>query len=218
MELNKFEKEKIKLEELYRVEIRNSLVPSTPKGIWYYLNSSFGLWFLSTVAIGILSFSYSSVDQKIKNKALKESQIAKLDLEIESRIFQLKNITTRIQDSISHISEDNLLHNGALYSYQEQTCSEIKCIWRDFKMSPKQSLLSFHSIYEEFGDRGIISLISELSSLVETEKEKQELIGVNQVLVSNEFIPIIVDEEQSINLIESILHRIRIERWRRWWP
>ena len=58
------DQERIRQEEIFRQEIRREIAESTPnktlgEKIWAFLNSPLGLWFLSTIAIGVLTWSFS---------------------------------------------------------------------------------------------------------------------------------------------------------------
>jgi hypothetical protein len=101
--LRNSDKKRIYQEEAYRREVREQLAETNPPKtkesakIWTFINSSFFLWFLSSVLIGIISFSYAKWDkqrelerEQRERAALVEReniQIArKLDAEISSRL------------------------------------------------------------------------------------------------------------------------------------
>src|SRR4051794_39520591 len=84
------EKSKLKAEEIYRHEVRNSLSTQKDKSnsIWTFLNSGLGLWFLSTIVIGFFTYLFNEYKEDKKTTTVQEEKIKQLDLEIESRISQ----------------------------------------------------------------------------------------------------------------------------------
>ncbi|UII20846.1 hypothetical protein [Fulvivirga ligni] len=57
--LNQSDKERIKAEEIFRNEVRKELEQGKKNSkFWVFLNSSFGIFILSSVLIGGLSFGY----------------------------------------------------------------------------------------------------------------------------------------------------------------
>ncbi|MCW3107022.1 MAG: hypothetical protein JWQ09_1528 [Segetibacter sp.] len=82
------EKSLIMSQETYRYEIKQSLESRQQKPakakLLTFLNSSFGLWFLSTCVVGSLTFSYSRFEQnKQKEADAKQLEIVKKQNEIE---------------------------------------------------------------------------------------------------------------------------------------
>ncbi len=67
--LSESEKEKLRSEEIFRDEVRKSL-GTKPKGssaFWRFLNSSFGIFILSTIVVGGLSFTYKEWQNNVRN-------------------------------------------------------------------------------------------------------------------------------------------------------
>ena len=60
------EMERIKAEEIYRKEVRRKLAHDDPwqSNIYDFFQSSLGIWVLSTLVIGGLSFAYSQWDKQ----------------------------------------------------------------------------------------------------------------------------------------------------------
>lgn len=56
------------------------------------LNQPFVLWFLSTVVIGVFTFSYNYISQEIKFEKQNAERILELDLEFASRVDTLNNL------------------------------------------------------------------------------------------------------------------------------
>ncbi len=84
-------KDHIWAEERYRREVQDQLNQEREgKGrsakLWKFLNSSFGIWLLATVAVGALSWGYTKWEAARAAEALFKSSITKLDIEINSRL------------------------------------------------------------------------------------------------------------------------------------
>jgi hypothetical protein len=62
--LTEDDKLRIRLEEQYRLEVRNGLGSQSQSKTWAFLNSAFRLWLLSTVAVGFITWAYQQSQQK----------------------------------------------------------------------------------------------------------------------------------------------------------
>ena len=63
-DLSERNKERIHAEESYRALVRQQFEASKPPiGSWKRLNSPFAIWILSSVFLGLVSFTYSCVDE-----------------------------------------------------------------------------------------------------------------------------------------------------------
>src|SRR4030095_6962544 len=76
------DKERIRDEEIFRAEVQKSLCSDGPNKVIAFLNTSLGIWFLSTLVIGLFGWSYAKFQASRDN----EEQIIKLDREILARI------------------------------------------------------------------------------------------------------------------------------------
>ena len=101
--LTEEERQRIRLEEQYRLEIRRQIEQEKPKSsrLWTFLNSTFGLWLLSAVVITWASTLYTqSLNRRIeaqkaqdtaKAEATKNKDLVeRLDLEIGYRLSQVQ--------------------------------------------------------------------------------------------------------------------------------
>jgi hypothetical protein len=82
------DKERIRLEEIYRDEVRHGLDPKSQSATMKFLNSPFGLYLLSTVLIGIVSFSYSRWKEHHDTAMVHREQAEKLRDEMAFRVRQ----------------------------------------------------------------------------------------------------------------------------------
>jgi hypothetical protein len=95
--LTEEEKKRIREEEIYRQEVRQSLDQITPKSrpqrLLAFLNTGVGIWLLSSVLIGSITFFYKKADEAYADRARKRATAERLDTEIASRLQDLrKNI------------------------------------------------------------------------------------------------------------------------------
>jgi hypothetical protein len=85
------EKERIKDEETFRDQVRRELDsrlqrPSKTQRLWVLLNTSFALWFLSTVVVGVATWAYSTRQETSKSVMRDQETLQKLDTEIAGRL------------------------------------------------------------------------------------------------------------------------------------
>lgn len=77
----------IREEEIFREEVRKNIEKkreseSQKGGLWRFVNSSFGLWLLSSVVLSFLGFSYGYVQDQRRTKRDAQERISKLQYEI----------------------------------------------------------------------------------------------------------------------------------------
>ena len=84
------QKEQIRLEEIYREEIRKSLLPKkSGKGrVLSFLNSPLGLWLLSSILLATLTSAWGVWSTKRDQNRLKEERISKIKVELNYRLSQ----------------------------------------------------------------------------------------------------------------------------------
>jgi hypothetical protein len=112
-------KTRIRLEEEYRLGIRNELESSregkTWKArIWVMLNSTFALWFLSSVVLGVLTWAYSGYVNRLAVQSAEMEHNRRLDLEISGRIDEIA-VTLGIWGSDKIMLEDRLFSLSGMY-------------------------------------------------------------------------------------------------------
>jgi hypothetical protein len=135
--------------------------------VWSFLNSAFGLWVLSTLAVGGLTTLYTQVHNRVVQQQAREERIEKLDLEIEGRLSQfLVNVEKMVAKR--HDSRFSLRKGFAN--------SDIQRCWRELKMPPGRNLSpdSMTAVFPENEQRGIVSLMVELSRLVDIDEGKSK--------------------------------------------
>ena len=155
------EKSKIKAEELFRDEVRKSLNTDKKSGFWTFLNSGLGIWFLSTIVIGLFTYFFNEYKetQKITNE--RDAKIKQLDLEIESRVSQF---WVHLDPLVNHVDITLPLKTGISYD-------TVKVLWKAFKNPPSFNPKLITTIYKDYETRTTISLMIELSTLLQEKYE-----------------------------------------------
>lgn len=158
------EKAKIKAEEIFRDEVKKSLIENKKKAnpFWTFLNSGLGLWFMSTIVIGLFTFLFNEYSHNKNERLERQTKIKQLDLEIESRISQF---WVHLDPIVNHSDTSLPLKNGVHYD-------TLKVFWEAFKNPPSFNPKLMTTIYKDFDSRTTISLMVELSTLL---REKYNL-------------------------------------------
>lgn len=91
--LTEEERARIRAEEVFRLETRRELEASKPRPsyreqLWALLNSSFALWFLSSVVLASLGSAYARYQTGQLEQARKVEIKRRLDTEISNRIVE----------------------------------------------------------------------------------------------------------------------------------
>lgn len=183
------DKIRIKNEEVFREEIKKSLTPpkSSLRKTIDFFNTSLGSWILTSLLIGVVTFTYNYFtdrNQKIKEK---EASVQKINLELESRFFQFQSLLESLEslrnenNPQSDASGGFELGNSRLMQTFIQT--GIYDTWITFKNGRQNEFLSIQ--YPEFKDRSIISLLSELIEKTDDEKQKSDLNEIRKYIIKD---------------------------------
>jgi hypothetical protein len=174
--LTEEERQRIRLEEQYRLEIRKQIEQEKPKSsrLWTFLNSTFGLWLLSAVVITWAGTLYTqSVSRRIEAQKVQDTakaEIAKnkdlverLDLEIGYRLSQVQ------------IHLVSLVTDWGKTKHLTFRADKGKKDVREVIDSLSQpSDKKFPPLYQEFSSLSTLALIAELRRHVPLE-QKDEL-------------------------------------------
>jgi hypothetical protein len=87
--LSEEDKQRIREEEIFRDEVRRTLAKGSSSSKMAFLNSPFGIYLLSTVLIGLVSFAYTRWKEQYDASLAHREQIEKLQGEINFRVRQL---------------------------------------------------------------------------------------------------------------------------------
>jgi hypothetical protein len=81
------ERERIRAEEIFREEVRRELEQQRPpknlqSKVWNFVNTSFGIWLLSSVGLGLLVWSWTLIQEYRHTKKAEQEQLVKVTYEI----------------------------------------------------------------------------------------------------------------------------------------
>lgn len=135
--------------------------------LWTFLNSSLGLWFLSSVLLSTAVYVYQVWEDGKQQQEMTAQKIEKLNLEIAGRVSQF-GTWARL----------NLLHehNGRSEFRQGINEAKIEAAIEDLAAAPQSGRdldrLYIHEILPDFSTRNLISLYAELNLI--TRKALEE--------------------------------------------
>ncbi|GAA0894806.1 hypothetical protein GCM10009122_44880 [Fulvivirga kasyanovii] len=202
--LSEEEKNKIRAEEMYRVEVRQQLEEDKSgkkKGgkLLSFLNSNFGSFLLSTVIVGSISVLYSNHQEKMKKIEAEKLQAHanlliqdKLQTELSHRLNTISTITDTLPD---YQSKDIYL------AYHGSSIANDPLI--------KAQFFNFKSHYIEYSNWSAIRLVSELQKYNDSPHLKKLKLLLNDINAS------IVDYGQEwfyVTATEVLPKRIKIRK------
>jgi hypothetical protein len=164
----------IQAEEIYRDEVRRKLsaiepIKSRSKRVLVFLNTALGIWLLSTVVVGVLTWSYAQLQENAKKTEVIRESTRKLHTEIVGRLDASSALIEGVQAQL--VNNTGWRSRASLFS---DVAHELD------GRSP---------IYEEFSKRSLRSLLVELQQLVSAQERseiKLSLIELNAIRKESE--------------------------------
>ncbi len=164
------EKEKIRLEELYRHEVRTELeekeAPSAGRRFWAAANKPITIWFLATVVVGAISWSIDQADRKrARERAeyevdqLKITEEGRLDLEISTRLIQAYPLYVPDDYAAGHVQPALAEQEDIL----RELIPELHGSFDDFRTAIDCG--KRFGVFPEYEHRSLTSLIWQLATL-----------------------------------------------------
>jgi hypothetical protein len=164
------DKKRIKIEEIFRAEIRESFkkTGNEPfrKKAWNLLNSPFGLWMLSTVVVGLVVYFYNDIKMKGEISSNNASTIHKLSTEANYRLQKFRL-------SLSQQNEANLYYEDTELAYMIDGT-----LINDGSLSPEKPIY----IFPEFKERTMHSLLYEMERLTKDKKQASSIKEARNIL------------------------------------
>ena len=160
----------IRLEEKYRTSIRNKLnspAPAQSSALWTFLNSTFGIFLLSTVFISSFTWLYGQWTGAKTQKHDTQKTWERLQVELSNRIRYFDKLTTRIP------SQDYKVIRGALYGFDP--AANVNPSW----------ILHYSPVFLEYKERSFSSLLWELAT-VSNDSKKPKLKSLRETSYSIE--------------------------------
>ena len=159
------QKAQIRAEEIFRLELRRELKPSYSRNsrgarLWSLLNSSFALWFLSSVVLAALTSTYAAWQAKKSEEARKAEIARRLDTEIGNRLSQ----------ALWALRDDEVgIKKGSLYA-PRWIYANVGDYLDNFFVHDPSNPRDF-SVYPEYRNRSFRSLILELDTVVNVDAQ-----------------------------------------------
>jgi hypothetical protein len=140
------DKARIRLEEIYREEVRRQLQTAEPptrgERLIAFLNSGLGIWILSSILVGLVTWSYTMWTESRSTARENDAIIEKLDVEIVARM-------TRFRDLISSATTMETFYLAMVSLDNPETTGNLKV-----------------SVFPELAGRSLSSLLWELRARV----------------------------------------------------
>jgi hypothetical protein len=181
--LSRRDKKRIKDEEAFRATLQAA--GRSSNRLWAFLNSPLGIWFLSVVVIGTLTWSYAQW-QVLKSRA---EEIYKLDVEVDARL-------SKVQYASLHF---------AAYPNTEPAYYPV----RQLLLPPGTE----NAIHAEYANRNLKSLLYELKSKVPFN-DQWKLVEARIEIEKLEELPLDkqMNVQEALAFQQSV-HEIRELRW-----
>jgi hypothetical protein len=179
------ERNHIRDEEIFRREVRRQLEAEKPtqsrrSRVWKIVNSTFVIWLLSSVVLGLLGWGYSSYQARHIEQTQRTEIRRKLIAELTNRTTEASLAISTIRVKIDHRAPDS----------PNFIVSRVLGILDGQDITSKSPI---SAIYPEYQNRSFISLITELEGLV---------TGDEKITVHNAADPLIEIKTYSIHAQE----------------
>jgi hypothetical protein len=206
------DRQRILAEETYREEIRAQLASSRPvslaQRVWDILNKPFLLWTLSTILVGLVTWSWASYQAGLQGESVRRTSISRLDIEMAARIA----------DSLDRLEElERDRRNGVRIANRAWVFGTVV---EGLNGGREQ-------IYPEYSARRFTSLLIELQRLIGSEDNlSAALVGYRMLAASDssgsvvsgrydEADPRVIEHQAAIVDARQIIEeRIQLPRWR----
>lgn len=214
---------RIKQEEVLRAEIRKELALSPPQAteegwlqiLWKFLNSTFGIWLLSTVVVASVAHFYDK-----QQTAYRETEAQRKEQEAESR--RTREIYERVALEVSYRFSSTMAKlKAASTKYGQRLDAESQgAISEAFDPLYKPAAEGNPPLYPEYGAYSGLALIAELRRHA-GPAERQTLTEI--LAKTSGFIEETVGQkprpDQSAKAVASdLLRRMRYSRWNNGFP
>jgi hypothetical protein len=198
------DRKRIYQEEVYRYEVRTQLDKTDEKkrkvrvGIWAFVNSAFFLWFLSSVVVAIISFSYAKWD---KQKELEREQRERIALVERENIQRVKKLDAEISSRLNYFAVSQNISllgeiayvetgNGSLTeSEREKYLEKLSLIGgklsEDGIMSLNNPSISNYKFGNpEYANRSLRLLLMELEEIAPSQEKNEIALAYQQSVKS----------------------------------
>jgi hypothetical protein len=153
---------RIRIREFYRAKYRKKFATEDkPKGVIPFLNTSFGLFLLSTVFIGCFSWGFNAWTNHVRESAEAKKSRQKLSLELRNRLQYIEEMETTFP------YDERRTIETALYGFDAH--ANVNPSW----------IRHYGAVFPEYEQRSLISIVWELETLSDSKK-RDELRAARQ--------------------------------------
>ena len=145
--LSDAEQKRIREEELFRREVQKKLdndsVSFPGRRLWGFVNSSFGLWLLSSVVLGALAFLYGYVQDIRHAKREAAERVARLKFEIKSHGWDFFHSIEFARDYVAYsaaFSEYLQRPKNKLADFKDATMDQLLWEYGHFSGNPSNAV------------------------------------------------------------------------------
>jgi hypothetical protein len=206
---------RIKAEEILRNEIRKELAPPPPPDTWAkkfvaFLNSPFGMWFLSAVVLATLVNIYNNEQAKqrtAENKQIQEKAEEKLTAATRQRL--LLEISYRFSSSMARLK-------AVAQKYGSEATPESQlAIAQALAPMQKPSSDELSPLYLEYKNFSGVALIAELQRHVgDAEKiNLTEILRDTSIFLEEHSVRNAKPEHTAQAVATGLLQRLRYSKW-----
>jgi hypothetical protein len=151
------EKNRIRAEEIFRYEVRREIEARRPKDsrrkrLWSLVNSTFGVWLLSSVVLGGLTFAYTIYQQQSAEKMRMAQAERRLKQEISGRVANGLDTMRQNSKRIERGEQGRTMeavYNEAISFLDNRVTSDSYTY--DFSTYPEYKERKFQSLMVELG-------------------------------------------------------------------
>lgn len=156
--------EKIKAEEILRNQIRNEFFPKEREKsrILSFFNSSLGIWLLSSVTVGLVTWAYTQWSDSQKAEKANAATIAEMDVEMANRIVDFENNLKN--------ADNYMIYQSAVYGFLRSAEQPTQ--------NPTQKILND---FENLSTRALLIQLSQLENREERRLIKKAIDGLNRI-------------------------------------
>ena len=195
------DKLRVRDEEVYRSEVRRELEaqkskPTTRSGkVWAFVQTSLGIWLLSTVVVGLITWGYTQLQGALQRSNAQLQVVQHADAEAKSRVQQWLNMC-----NIRWVQSE-----FATSKFQEWYFNVV----RPPEKNPQYTYV-IYPVYSEFEDRALISVLTQLRDNVPSAEKPSIDQAITWVGAWN---PDIWENKSFVQKVQVAREHLWLSRW-----
>jgi hypothetical protein len=131
--------------------------PAGQNRLWEFINSAFGLWLLSTLAVSGGAFAFQQWRDWVDQTSAEEANLTRLEYEVAARVSQYLGWFE------ANLLVETAAGGRSVHAFAAETTREkILASLEVFADLPRQASPRILEVFPEFRERSMISLLAEL--------------------------------------------------------